>query len=528
MHLSSCLNPQTITNPYTGERQVVPCGKCSACLNARSFRWTARLDQERYCWQYALFFTLTYAPEHLPVLKGNGVFYCNDARQCHPEKGTPVITYDDIKKHVNDKIDLEDNRKFVKCQRDQFDGVPFLSVIDVQRFIKRLRQNIKRKIAKNETTEDPKIRYAICGEYGARKTENYRPHYHGILFFNGEFKASIIQSTVSECWKFGYTNTSFVSSTNSSYVASYLNSYGALPAILRCRSIRPFLLTSKSPAMGTLAHCTKSMQEMFFKASPEMVIFDHKKSAFDNVPLWRCYIDRLYPKISAFSKFDARNLYTLYGAYNKFYEKHEDYDVDFPHFLLFWQRYCEKYDGSTWARYDLYLHKTKGDYLNKMIRFYRISSRVCFQSYSFGISVRQYVDTILKFYDNVERLKLHNQFSYEQEYTKEHSCSDILQIDRLFLQGLLDQSLCDCSYEELELLKSYGVDIEKFFSENETIRAQYQSTLLPENTYDYKVFASDNEVIMNRLTKTKKKNEYIGSPEDIRENIIYGDVFADF
>ena len=59
MHIVSCLNEKHIVNPYTHEWQVVPCGKCAACRNQRASVWVQRLDQERYCWQYALFFTLT-------------------------------------------------------------------------------------------------------------------------------------------------------------------------------------------------------------------------------------------------------------------------------------------------------------------------------------------------------------------------------------------------------------------------------------------------------------------------------------
>lgn len=66
MRLCTCLHPRKITNPYSGEDMFVPCGKCSACRTKKSFDWTSRLEQERQCWTYCVFFTLTYAPEFCP------------------------------------------------------------------------------------------------------------------------------------------------------------------------------------------------------------------------------------------------------------------------------------------------------------------------------------------------------------------------------------------------------------------------------------------------------------------------------
>ena len=56
-----CLNPQTVVNPYTGEKLVVPCGKCAACALRKASRYTTQIQLEAQSSYIVLFVTLTYA-----------------------------------------------------------------------------------------------------------------------------------------------------------------------------------------------------------------------------------------------------------------------------------------------------------------------------------------------------------------------------------------------------------------------------------------------------------------------------------
>lgn len=47
---------------------LIPCGKCSACVQNKSLEWTARLMKEAEEWKYTYFVTLTYDDEHLKDL----------------------------------------------------------------------------------------------------------------------------------------------------------------------------------------------------------------------------------------------------------------------------------------------------------------------------------------------------------------------------------------------------------------------------------------------------------------------------
>lgn len=120
-----CLNPYNILNPNTtiGGRLNVPCGKCARCVVSKRNEWSFRLWQESKIAKSAVFVTLTYNDEHLPI-------------------------------------------------NDEF--LPTLDKTDLQLFHKRLRKHQDTK-----TKEKWKIRYYAVGEYG---TKTQRPHYHAMYF----------------------------------------------------------------------------------------------------------------------------------------------------------------------------------------------------------------------------------------------------------------------------------------------------------------------------------------------------------
>ena len=513
MRISQCLSPKRIVNPYTKELQYVPCGRCAACLKLRALRWVQRLEQERMCWKYTLFFTLTYAPEHLPYLDkhnfGN-VLVNHDA--LHLPKGLNLVV--DVNDHLFNCKDKSRESSWIARQKT----IPYLSVYDVQCFIKRLRQYCNRYVKKYSkiTYSDGKkenlyslqeeafIRYYVCGEYGETC---YRPHYHGILFFNSPFQASYIQEGIAACWPYGFCNTSFVTSSASSYVASYLNSFADLPEIYRRKEFRPFSVCSKCPPLGTLVHNSETIREMFISAAPTMLLVNHSKSAFENVPLWRYYQDSLFPKITRFGEFSHFTRAQLYGYGEKFVNFREFYENLTTH-----RTYIPDYA----LAYFNYLMRDRNkeidaDDFGPVFNWYTISVKVCYQARIFKVSLDDYVTKIETYWNNVEQLKLSNKYAYEKDYVEEKkkSASDLLGIDRLFLESVLDCSLADISQEELFALSSHGIDLDKFFSEDDEVRLAYQAMLLPESTDDFKCLAIDADDYINKKSRTKRKNDYL-------------------
>lgn len=499
MHIQDCLDPKRIINPYSHEVMYVPCGKCSACLNARASRWVQRLDQERYCWQYALFFTLTYSPEYVPTLcKDKNGFYIDtssehfniSARKCFP----CIDSNEELSKITGITAKSQFSKEFILSNQT----IHYLSSYDVQKFMKRIRIHLQRKTKdKNE-----KIRFFIAGEYGP---EHYRPHYHGIFFFNSEKAAALLPELIREDWQFGFTDSSFVSGTNSKYVASYLNCTSHLPQIYRNKFLRPFILCSKCPPIGTLVHSTEEVQKIFYEASPEFVIQNNNKSTAENVRLWSYYQNKLFPRLSFYNKFTDFDRITLYRSYERVPHSVGE-EITFSDFI--------KYVTSDRAlpvekSYVAHAKSFKDDINNSLLRWYSISSRVFWQSLSFGISSRNYVKQIFKFYDNVEKLRLNKQFEFEEEYSENYGSDSLIGLDIEFLQTIFDNDLENLSAEEIETLRGFGVDLDKLYSDDLTIRIEYQKTLVPFNTWDYLTFKIDSEIIRNKNTKTKRKNEFI-------------------
>jgi len=104
---TKCITPYHVQDKFTGNYIPVPCSKCPPCMKRRTSGWSYRLIKEGERSSSALFVTLTYNTEYVPIT----------------EKG-----------YMN------------------------LDKTDIQKFFKRLR-----KLSKT------KIKYYVCGEYGIKK-----------------------------------------------------------------------------------------------------------------------------------------------------------------------------------------------------------------------------------------------------------------------------------------------------------------------------------------------------------------------
>lgn len=152
----------------------VPCGRCTACKIAHSREWATRIVHESSYHEYNVFATLTYDNDHLPIDES-------------------------------------------------------ISITELQKFFKRLRKNIDRK-----------IKYYACGEYGEK---NGRPHYHGIIFGLGIKDKVIIENA----WKKGIVYLGSVNYNSARYVADYIYKkyYGSLKTDYYGNKTNPFQVCSQ-------------------------------------------------------------------------------------------------------------------------------------------------------------------------------------------------------------------------------------------------------------------------------------------
>lgn len=153
--------------------QEVPCKKCLSCRLSYSLNWAMRLMDEYKTCGHALFVTLTYDDDHLPLLQ-------------------------------------------------PFNRPTLLSKSQFKNKMKVLREVFRRKLGQT-------VRYYMCAEYGSLY---HRPHYH-IIFFGLDlpdlellkvtkcgsriYTSKILQSG----WKYGFSSVGDVTANTCAYVARY-------------------------------------------------------------------------------------------------------------------------------------------------------------------------------------------------------------------------------------------------------------------------------------------------------------------
>lgn len=155
----------------------VPCGQCLGCRLARSAQWAVRCHHEASLYEANSFVTLTFSPEEL-------------MKRLNPWS-----------------LDKRDH----------------------QLFLKRLRNHLIDPYSKWFVSEDFKVRFFMCGEYGDK---TLRPHYHFLLFgydFPDKkfFKKApdgsplYVSEFLNELWPYGHHMIGAVTFKSSAYVARY-------------------------------------------------------------------------------------------------------------------------------------------------------------------------------------------------------------------------------------------------------------------------------------------------------------------
>jgi hypothetical protein len=94
--------------------------------------------------------------------------------------------------------------------------IPYVCNRDLDLFLKRLRSYYP----------DEKLRYYAVSEYGPT---SFRPHWHLLLFSNSERFSQTVLENVSKAWSYGRCDASLSRGFAAPYVASYVNSFVALP-----------------------------------------------------------------------------------------------------------------------------------------------------------------------------------------------------------------------------------------------------------------------------------------------------------
>ena len=154
MNIVDCEHPVRVYNKYLGEYVWTSCGKCKHCRQKRASRWVARLEVERSQHPFCFFVTLTYSNDWLPILT--------------PSQSDPNILVDwrhsDIELSINDLTFLTAaDRQYFDERIASFNGIPYASSIDIQKFHKRLNKYFH----DNCTQTYQNFRFFTVSEYGS-------------------------------------------------------------------------------------------------------------------------------------------------------------------------------------------------------------------------------------------------------------------------------------------------------------------------------------------------------------------------
>ena len=260
---SGCTHKHLIKNSK-GEEIYIPCGVCKYCRLNRADHLTLLCQLEEHCSEFCYFFTLTYSPEHHNYINLQHMYTDNylvdynnsDLRRIienHFEKNNPSRSV-----HIDSKELVEltytINSENIKRGKRLLPGLPVLNKYDLIRFIKRVRNEVKK-------ISDEKIRYFAVGEYGPK---GLKPHFHGCIYFNDSAIAEKIVSIISKKWKYGYTDCSKSRSSVSSYIASYVNSFSSFPDVYKSVGCTPFMVHSVKFGQGFFENSRKEIYENGF------------------------------------------------------------------------------------------------------------------------------------------------------------------------------------------------------------------------------------------------------------------------
>lgn len=212
-----CFSPMSVPRPNgagSTDRITVPCGKCVACTQRRTWEWFYRLKAELRFSESAFFVTLTYDESQVPM----------------------------------EGVVVRDVQLFLKRARAHFSRLTPDRVLSGTRVPKNMKvSQIALKV--------PKMRYYLISEYGPK---TMRPHYHGIFFnlpYNDFCEAT---NELQKLWDKGFVTCSPLNDARLMYCSMYhLNILDYQLFGLN----QPFALMSKGIGKEYIDSCKKWHQD---------------------------------------------------------------------------------------------------------------------------------------------------------------------------------------------------------------------------------------------------------------------------
>lgn len=334
--VTRCQNPRTVVNKYTHEPVLVSCGQCPSCVLRRSGIQTNLLTSYSSQFRFVYFVTLTYANCFLPTLQVEIVENCTDDIadvSCVPDinnldacdsnrylfgfRSVPRTASLRLKNSTVERTfkDPEVRFSYPMYPKDLLtilnkikypipNRIPYVCNRDLDLFLKRLRSYYP----------DEKLRYYAVSEYGPT---SFRPHWHLLLFSNSERFSKTVLENVSKAWSYGRCDASLSRGFAAPYVASYVNSFVALPDFYTQmpKVVRPKSFHSIGFTESNLFPRTVQITEIDEVADKCLNGVRVERDGFFRTvkPSW-AYLLRLFPRFSDAIRQSSSNVYQLLSA----------------------------------------------------------------------------------------------------------------------------------------------------------------------------------------------------------------------
>lgn len=492
---SYCLHPRNIRNS-AGDIIQVPCGTCKACLMHKASYYENLCELQEQDFKYTVFFTLTYANEYVPrfryVLRNDkryGKYYSfhpvarflpyYHKKDIHHKfkhnltniRFNTLIYKDSVYKdfcHYHKKFGVDFIPSISRKQKCNDGEILSVSKLDLQLFFKRFRNLLKTRYEISE-----KVQYFVVAEYGPK---TFRPHYHGLLYFNDRRTFEVYSDALHSAWLYGRIDFSTSRGKCGGYCAKYVNSVATLPHILQVSSFLPFKIHSNFFGLSFY----KDAKEEIYKSDFRSVV-NHVRRVCGkdkDVSVWRSFKSCLFPKVREFNTASSRKLFLLYTcfpvlskiyhtesiseiAWNCFQDRKTSslfsYGVNHPNihtYYLFTDdfKYLDIFDRTSGGKYKspLSLADIEHDlFISK--HFFKF---VCNSDINL---VTGRIDLIKKFYSCCELLALKN------FYQKQSECEDIYE-NLLYNNYIPSEDEILPTLEGLTIYKQYSLNINERFS----------------------------------------------------------------
>ena len=555
----SCFAPKKIINKATGEEMYVDCRKCEYCRNKRAYELSQRIDREflNPANKSALFVTLTYDNDHLPVYrldKSDNIWYSNredfDYADAFGYERYPRLEYNAVDRYYNpinmdcDDI-VEDYTWFeqivtnvhtsefevikvpqkIRERKEKAELFGHLCYIDILKFLTTFRKTLYRDFKLNRkdleykhflddeqiknrnyintyfkgvTYEDIKFRYFLCGEYGP---VTHRPHYHCVLWFSQEFneyQRRYINKVIRSCWPSGNVDTKPVTFTGiNNYVSSYVVSSANLPRILQKRHLRPFVCFSKNPSIGYYEVDDDAIQKVLVTGTFEYRKYDSAKKEFVDVSVSPTFYHRYFPRCNAFGYGTDKGKLAVYRYVTDYFKfkkvTHSASEVDDIKLM--------DIDWSPLPFADGIYQDWR--YLDKY------ASLVCYRyCVKFGMTPEQVLLSFENIYSKLEISNLNRFYSDCEELSANDYCVYSFNInhDRDFLDNL-PQDVHSLTDTQIFALENYGIEIE-FLYPDEILNLENRDRYDIISDARFHEHKSKHKTKAEKMVKSKKLNSY--------------------